>query len=147
MASVDQKIDKKIEGFRDWYRRQIRNRDAKAKRRGVGVCLLSDIKPKGLDDLPFRLPKQTAYRNSPKAITVFTDGSVIGTGPRMGRDKGPGGWAAVFQDGRTVSGREQRTTSNRMEIKAVIEALRQTPTDSLVIVRTDSQYVSQICAS
>lgn len=53
-------------------------------------------------------------------LRIHTDGSSLG-------NPGPGGWAAIIQDGKKeveLSGREPHTTNNRMEMKAVIEALR-----------------------
>ncbi|MGE5592014.1 MAG: ribonuclease H family protein [Bacillota bacterium] len=52
-----------------------------------------------------------------------------------------GGWAAVFTDGRSFSGGDKATTNNRMELRAAIEALRQTPPGSAVTVHSDSAYV------
>jgi len=75
-------------------------------------------------------------------IVIYTDGSSKG-------NPGPGGWAAIIFDGKNVKeigGREEKTTNNRMEITAVIEALRfallaygkQTPE---IEVYTDSEYL------
>ncbi len=56
-------------------------------------------------------------------ITIHTDGSCIGNG-------GPfafGGWAAILdypQEQRRLSGKVELTTSNRMELTAIIEALK-----------------------
>jgi ribonuclease HI len=65
---------------------------------------------------------------------VYTDGACSG-------NPGPGGWAwAVAPDGeRKGSGGSARTTNQRMEITAVLEALRAVP-GPLVIV-SDSTYV------
>lgn len=52
-----------------------------------------------------------------------------------------GGWAAVFTDGRSFSGGDEATTNNRMELRAAIEALRQTPPGSAVTINSDSAYV------
>lgn len=53
-------------------------------------------------------------------VLIYTDGACSG-------NPGPGGWAAVlaYPDGRVVElgGGEARTTNNRMELRAVIEAL------------------------
>ena len=52
-------------------------------------------------------------------MTLFTDGSCLG-------NPGSGGWACLLRWGpveRTLSGAEQNTTNNRMELTAVIEAL------------------------
>ena len=59
-------------------------------------------------------------------INVYTDGSCMNTN---------GGWAilALFDDnvGITLSGNEKNTTNNRMELKAVIEALKFIPKNGL----------------
>src|SRR5207253_4329989 len=65
------------------------------------------------------------------------DGACVG-------NPGPGGWAAIIDaDGNReeISGAAPRTTNNRMELTAVIEALRRAPPDAPVRVVTDSQYV------
>ncbi len=52
-------------------------------------------------------------------IVIYTDGGCSG-------NPGPGGWAFVYRDGKDQiegSGGEQATTNNRMELRAVIEAL------------------------
>ena len=51
---------------------------------------------------------------------VYTDGACSG-------NPGPGGWAAVIlgkKDRVEISGYELQTTNNRMELKAVIEAIK-----------------------
>ncbi|MFZ9902897.1 MAG: ribonuclease H family protein [Ilumatobacteraceae bacterium] len=68
---------------------------------------------------------------------VYTDGACSG-------NPGPGGWAwAVAPDGEPHdSGGESPTTNQRMELIAVIEALRTlTATDGPIEVVSDSQYV------
>lgn len=53
-------------------------------------------------------------------ITIHTDGSCLG-------NPGPGGWAAIIKNGSKkveIKGGEPESTNNRMEIKAMIEALR-----------------------
>lgn len=72
-------------------------------------------------------------------IRIFTDGACRG-------NPGPGGWAALIQDDATgeaieISGSEAETTNNRMELTAIIEALRRVPVDARVELYTDSQYV------
>ncbi len=73
-------------------------------------------------------------------ITFYTDGGCSG-------NPGPGGWAyAVSEDGKLVesrSGGEAATTNNRMELTAVIMALRYALErgETEVEVLTDSQYV------
>ena len=68
---------------------------------------------------------------------IYTDGGCIG-------NPGPGGWAAVIlEDGRkrALSGRQDGTTNNRMEILAAIKGLEAVPEGSEVTVVSDSQYV------
>ncbi len=120
----------------------MRQADWRTKRRTGGVCLLGDIEPKSLDALPFRLGTAKRYRQTKDMIVISTDGSVIGAGPRAGRDKGPGGWGAVFHnDGQEISGHAHQVTNNQMELMAVIEAVKRTPVRCRVKIRTDSQYV------
>lgn len=58
-----------------------------------------------------------------KQIEIYTDGSCRG-------NPGPGGWAAIFLEKnekkpfQVLKGRASDTTNNRMEMTAVIEALR-----------------------
>ncbi len=63
---------------------------------------------------------------------VYTDGSCIG-------NPGPGGWGWVIPSGPYRSGFEARSTNQRMEIAAVLEAVRSIP--GLIEVRSDSSYV------
>jgi ribonuclease HI len=70
-----------------------------------------------------------------KAI-IFTDGSSRG-------NPGPGGWGAIVVEEEKVKelgGRETKTTNNRMELTAVVEALASATADE-VIVHTDSSYL------
>jgi ribonuclease HI len=66
------------------------------------------------------------------ALEVWTDGACSG-------NPGPGGWAWATRDGRQDSGGEPRTTNQRMEIMAALEAVRALP-GPLVVV-SDSTYV------
>ncbi len=70
-------------------------------------------------------------------IEIHTDGSCLG-------NPGRGGWAAiVVRDGakNALSGHENHTTNNRMEITAVVEGLASLPPGSDVKVFSDSEYV------
>ena len=73
-------------------------------------------------------------------LDIFTDGGCSG-------NPGPGGWAFVALDNGKVlsysSGGEALTTNNKMELTAVINALRscQTMGVKTVSISTDSQYV------
>jgi len=71
---------------------------------------------------------------------IYTDGGCSG-------NPGPGGWAyIILNDGEELqaSGSERATTNNRMELTAVIEALRlvrRRGWTAAVDLYTDSQYV------
>ena len=66
------------------------------------------------------------------ALEVWTDGACSG-------NPGPGGWAWATRDGRQASGGESATTNQRMEIRAVLEAV--TVLDGPLVVVSDSTYV------
>lgn len=63
---------------------------------------------------------------------VHTDGACLG-------NPGPGGWAWAQGQARWASGAESHTTNQRMELKAVIEALESL--DGPVQIVSDSIYV------
>ena len=70
-------------------------------------------------------------------IEIYTDGACLG-------NPGPGGWGAVIIEGgikRTLSGADESTTNNRMEMLAVIKGLAAVPESVQVTVFSDSQYV------
>ena len=72
-----------------------------------------------------------------KAVTAYTDGACRG-------NPGPGGWGAILRYGGTVRelrGGERRTTNNRMELMAAIEALGALKEPCQVALYTDSRYV------
>jgi len=71
------------------------------------------------------------------AVSIYSDGACRG-------NPGPGGWGAVLRYGDTVrelAGAVPQTTNNRMELQAVIEALRILRRRVSADVYTDSQYV------
>ena len=76
--------------------------------------------------------------NSPlKSVEIFTDGACSG-------NPGPGGWAAILRyqnKQKEIFGAEKNTTNNRMELRAVIEALKSLKSPCHVLLSTDSQYV------
>jgi ribonuclease HI len=72
-------------------------------------------------------------------VRIYTDGACKG-------NPGPGGWGAVLvwgQHEREIYGGEGRTTNNRMELMAVIQALRTLKGPASVQIYTDSSYVQQ----
>ena len=70
-------------------------------------------------------------------MNIYTDGACKG-------NPGPGGWGALLEcagDERELFGGEPATTNNRMELTAVIEALRALKAPCEIVLHTDSQYV------
>ncbi len=70
-------------------------------------------------------------------VEIFTDGACKG-------NPGPGGWGAVIRSGaheKEISGGEQLTTNNRMEMLAAIRALEALKRPCEVAIYTDSVYV------
>lgn len=72
-----------------------------------------------------------------KNVEIYTDGACSG-------NPGPGGWGAVLiYNGveKQLSGSEKETTNNRMELSAVITALKALKEPCNVTLTTDSKYV------
>ena len=72
-----------------------------------------------------------------KKIKIYTDGACSG-------NPGAGGWGAVLIYGKTekhLSGNSPDTTNNRMEMTAVIEALKSLKHCCAIEIYTDSKYV------
>lgn len=72
-----------------------------------------------------------------KHVEIFTDGACQG-------NPGPGGWGAILRyQGveKELSGGDPATTNNRMELSAVIEALKLLKEPCEVTLYSDSQYV------
>jgi len=73
-----------------------------------------------------------------KKIIIYTDGACSG-------NPGPGGWGAVLFYGehiKEISGSEEATTNQRMELTAVIEALKALKVSGWeVTVYSDSAYI------
>jgi ribonuclease HI len=76
-------------------------------------------------------------------VTLYTDGACSG-------NPGPGGWACVLIFGeskRRISGYENHTTNNKMELMSVIKGLEQLNRPLSVLIITDSQYVKNAFTS
>lgn len=72
-----------------------------------------------------------------KQVEIFTDGACSG-------NPGAGGWGAVLRYGeyeKELSGGEANTTNNRMELTAVIQALKALKIPCAVKLTTDSKYI------
>lgn len=70
-------------------------------------------------------------------IEIYTDGACSG-------NPGKGGWGAVLlykHHKKEIYGGQKETTNNRMELQAVIEALKIVKKTEPIIVYTDSKYV------
>lgn len=70
-------------------------------------------------------------------IEIYTDGACSG-------NPGAGGWGAILRYGnveKELSGGDSETTNNRMELTAVIEALKALKKPCNITLYTDSRYV------
>ena len=79
----------------------------------------------------------SADRPGGARVEIFTDGACSG-------NPGPGGWGAVLRwrgVEKELSGGENPTTNNRMELMAAIRALEALKRPSAVTIHTDSRYV------
>ena len=73
-----------------------------------------------------------------KEIELFTDGACSG-------NPGPGGWGAILRYNgieKELSGGEENTTNNRLELTAAIEGLSALKEPCRVRLVTDSRYVA-----
>lgn len=72
-------------------------------------------------------------------VVIYTDGACRG-------NPGPGGWGALLNyngSEKELKGFDPETTNNRMELMAVIEALKSLNRDCSIELNTDSKYVLQ----
>ena len=72
-----------------------------------------------------------------KKVKIYTDGSCSG-------NPGPGGWGCILEFNgikKELSGGDGNTTNNRMEMTAVIEALKALKEPCQAEIFTDSQYI------
>lgn len=72
-------------------------------------------------------------------VHIWTDGACKG-------NPGPGGWGVLLRAAgheKTLYGGASDTTNNRMELQAVIEALRVLKRPCQIVLHTDSQYVQK----
>lgn len=70
-------------------------------------------------------------------VVIYTDGS-------CDVNPGPGGWAAILHAGgqeKVLTGQENHTTNNRMELMAALKALEALKKPSKVKLYTDSEYL------
>ena len=72
-----------------------------------------------------------------KNVTIYTDGACSG-------NPGPGGWGGIIlyeNHRKEISGFEENTTNNIMELKAVIESLKVLNKNCNIKLYTDSKYI------
>jgi ribonuclease HI len=72
-----------------------------------------------------------------RQVVIYTDGACSG-------NPGKGGWGAILRYGekiKEISGYNEYTTNNQMELTAVIEALKILKRQCKIQIYTDSQYV------
>jgi ribonuclease HI len=72
-------------------------------------------------------------------VEIFCDGACSG-------NPGVGGWGSVLRYGdkeKELSGAEEETTNNRMELSAAIMALESLKRPCHVVLTTDSQYLGK----
>lgn len=77
--------------------------------------------------------------NTLQVVEIYTDGACRG-------NPGPGGWAALLRTGdreSILSGSARRTTNNRMELTAAVEALKALKKPCRVNFYTDSNYLKR----
>jgi ribonuclease HI len=73
------------------------------------------------------------------SVVIYTDGA-------CDPNPGPGGWAALLQfkgQEKVLTGREESTTNNRMELTAAIRALQTLRSPCVIDVYTDSEYLKK----
>ncbi len=81
----------------------------------------------------YELPPMTGI------VDIYTDGACSG-------NPGPGGWGAILRYNgveKEMSGAENPTTNNRMEMLAAIRALEALKKSCTVRIHTDSQYLQK----
>ena len=88
--------------------------------------------PPSTPDALFPAPEPTRREGPGRPTIVYTDGSCLG-------NPGPGGWAWAIPWGRYRSGVEMESTNQRMEIAAVLDAVRSI--DGPLEIVSDSSYV------
>jgi len=74
-----------------------------------------------------------------KSIEIFSDGSSLG-------NPGAGGWCAILrykENEKIVCGNQINATNNQMELKAVIEAIKELKEPCKISITSDSSYVTK----
>ena len=123
-AAPDERILSRVAGQ---VREFMKEQDWQNQVNSLAINLYAEIN--SLSDQPD--PKSTPAR-------VHTDGACM-------FNPGPGGWAAIItrEEGSKVTrqGRSPMTTSNRMEMQAVIEGIKSAGAECNISIHTDSMYI------
>lgn len=72
-----------------------------------------------------------------RKLLIYTDGA-------CSKNPGPGGWSSIAMfdsQYKILSGYEEETTNNRMELKAVIQSIKVWGQKYNLTIKTDSKYV------
>jgi hypothetical protein len=127
-----------LERFPGWTPRYCRAHSAKKSGAAAGGARRKPFVPRKVFEREEHLTLAEVlakYRDGP-ATGVFTDGCCV-------PNPGPGGWGVVrVEDGEvreTRHGKHPKTTNNRMELTALIEAFRMLPDDAALTLYTDSR--------
>jgi ribonuclease HI len=76
-------------------------------------------------------------KKTSKTVIIYTDGACSG-------NPGPGGWAALLEwkgKERVITGGAPHTTNNRMEMRAVIEAMKAVNQPCHIKIHSDSALI------
>lgn len=85
------------------------------------------------------IPRSTLPLDDPNATHIFTGVSCLGP-------SGPGGWAVLLRVSgsvETLTGREEKTSANRLHLLSALKGLEAAPAHQPVHLYTPSDYVAQ----
>lgn len=118
--------------------------DAVCSKGGTTIQAVTHYRLKGLEEIIAegvdRCRVRSAEMSNPDGatvVTMYTDGACSG-------NPGPGGYCAILTFGdheKVISGGEDKTTNNRMELLGVIKGLESLTKRCVVEVHSDSAYV------
>jgi len=126
-----------LDKFPGWRPRFCRSHSSKKSGSSQGVARRKKFVPSAAFERESLTLAQVLakYEGGPES-GAFTDGSSM-------PNPGPGGWGVVLVEAGEIRaarhGRHPKTTNNRMELTALIEAFRLLPDDAEVTVHTDSR--------
>jgi len=123
-----EKTEEQVKGYPKAEHKKFKTKkEAKEYMKGLDSRPASKVSPE--NNNPGRNPD-----NLENSLIVYTDGAAIG-------NPGPGGYGIVTNTGKKFSGGFRLTTNNRMELMAVIMALKKFKNSKKLIIHSDSAYV------